>query len=267
LVTGDDIIVHSHAGDDWQECRDYVRTIAGLAPWQPGGDPDELRAARERRWQREQELRLEDERKRSEIARTLFGQGIDPRGTAAEEYLGSRALRLPGDIAELRFHPRCVWYKDDDHPEYQPGRKPTLMAAFRPFDSDEVVAVHRIRVDVPQHWPKTLRKMIGPVRGAAVKLAEGDDTLAIAEGVETAMAANQMGHGPAWALGSADAVANFPVLAAVRRLILLTENNDASRAACARCGQRWLRAGREVIHVVPEHGDDLNDDLMRTRHG
>jgi hypothetical protein len=118
---------------------------------------------------------------------------------------------------------------------------------------------------VPQLWPKTLRRMIGPTKGAAVKLAEIDDTLAIAEGVETALAANQMGYGPAWALGSAEAVATFPVLVGIRRLILLTENNDASRTACARCGERWLRAGREVIHVVPEHGDDLNDELMGLR--
>ena len=266
LVTGDDIIVHSHAGDDWRECSEYVRNLAGLPPWKPSGDPNELRAARERRRQRDRELRLEDERKRSEIARALWEQGVDPRGTATEDYLRSRALRLD-DIADLRFHSACVWHRDDDHPEYLPGWKPTLLAAFRPFDGDEVVAIHRIRVDVPLRWPKTLRKMIGPTKGAAVKLAEVDDGLAIAEGIETAMAANQMGHGPAWALGSADAVACFPVVAGIRRLILLTENNDASRAACERCGERWLQAGREVVHVIPERGDDLNDELMGINHG
>jgi hypothetical protein len=230
--------------------------------WQPSGTPEELRAAREQRRQREQELSREDERKRSEIARTLWAQGIDPRGTAADEYLRSRALQLPDDIAELRFHPACVWHKDDDHPDYSPGRKPTLLAAFRPFESNEVVAIHRIRVDVPQRWPKTLRKMIGPVKGAAVKLAEVNDTLAIAEGVETAMAANQMRHGPAWALGSAAAVASFPVLPGVERLLLLEENNAASREAVARVSRVWLAAGREVLRIVPDIGDDLNDELM-----
>jgi putative DNA primase/helicase len=255
-----DLVVHSHCGDDWQECRDHVRRLAGLPSWKPSSDPNALRAARIR--QRGQErFRLEDERRRREIARSIWEQGIDPRGTIAEEYLRSRALRLD-DVAELRFHPECFWRQDDDRPEYAPGRRPTLLAAFRPFDSDEVVAIHRIRVDVPQRWPKTLRKMLGPVRNTAVKLAEVDDTLAIAEGVETAMAANIMGYGPAWALGSALAVANFPVLAGIRCLILLTENNDASRAACACCGERWLRAGREVERVVPEGGDDMNDELM-----
>jgi hypothetical protein len=33
----DGFIVHSHAGDDWQECRDYVREKAGLGAFKPNG--------------------------------------------------------------------------------------------------------------------------------------------------------------------------------------------------------------------------------------
>jgi hypothetical protein len=57
------------------------------------------------------------------------------------------------------------------------------------------------------------------------------------------------------------------VLVGIRTLILLAENNDASRTACASCGERWLREGREVIRVEPEHGDDLNDELMVMSNG
>jgi putative DNA primase/helicase len=217
-----------------------------------------MRAGHER-W-REQELHREDERQ--QIARAIWAQAVDTRGTAVEDYLRARGLELPSTTTERRFNPECVWHKDVDRPEYPPGRHATLLAAFRSLETDEIVAIHRIRLDVPQRWPKTVRKMLGPIRSAAVKLAEVGDTLAIAEGVETAMAGNQMAHGPAWALGSATVVSAFPVLTGIRRLILLVENNEASRVACKRCGERWLRAGRQVIHVVPEHGDDLNDELM-----
>jgi hypothetical protein len=72
-----------------------------------------------------------------------------------------------------------------------------------------------------------------------------------------------LGHGPAWALGSAGAVASLPVLHGIERLILLQENNDASRDALDRCGRRWMRAGRKVIRVRPDEGcDDLNDELI-----
>jgi len=53
------------------------------------------------------------------------------------------------------------------------------------------------------------------------------------------------------------------VLPGIERLILLQENNAASRDAVARCGRRWMRAGRKVTRVRPDDGcDDLNDELI-----
>jgi hypothetical protein len=138
-----------------------------------------------------------------------------------------------------------------------------MLAAFRHLTTDEVVAVHRIRVDRPELWPKTERAMLGAVKGAAVKLAPITDTLAVAEGIETAMAANALGHGPAWALGSAGAIERLPVLPGIERLILLAENNKASIRATRAAGERWLRAGRKATRIWPARGcDDLNDELM-----
>jgi hypothetical protein len=50
---------------------------------------------------------------------------------------------------------------------------------------------------------------------------------------------------------------------AVKHLILLAENNDASRKATEACGNRWADAGRRVTRIWPrEDCDDLNDELM-----
>jgi hypothetical protein len=234
---GDDIIVHSHAGDDWRECKRHVESLLGetsrrreVLP-QPSGDGD-----------------------RSERARSLWAEARNPRGTAAERYLKSRSIPLTNTSA-LRFHHRCPWPGGERHP--------CLLAAFRDLVTDELVAVHRIRVDRPDFWPKTERAMLGPVKGAAVKLVPITDTLAVAEGVETALAASLLGHGPAWALGSAGAVERLPVLPGIERLILLAENNEASVSATTACGHRWLRAGRKATRVWPDRGyDDLNDELL-----
>src|SRR5947209_7650722 len=32
----DGFLIYSHAGDPWQDCRDYVRSRLGLPSWQPG---------------------------------------------------------------------------------------------------------------------------------------------------------------------------------------------------------------------------------------
>ncbi|TNC74373.1 hypothetical protein FHG71_02930 [Rubellimicrobium roseum] len=36
----DGFVVHSHAGDDWQKCRDHVLQCLGRAPWTPRGDKE-----------------------------------------------------------------------------------------------------------------------------------------------------------------------------------------------------------------------------------
>jgi Toprim domain-containing protein len=75
------------------------------------------------------------------------------------------------------------------------------------------------------------------------------------------MAARWLGLRPAWALGSAPAVAAFPVLGGVGCLTLLRENDDASERACETCAARWHAAGREVFFNQPTTGKDLNDAI------
>jgi hypothetical protein len=187
----------------------------------------------------------DEERERIELAWQIWNDGVPVEGVVVvRDYLASRGLVLD-DTSHFRFHPRTPW-----RPTGEPlQHRACLLAAFHSFDDDGFTGVHRILLDESERWPKTQRMMLGVVRRAAVKLVPVTRALAVAEGVETAMAANQMGHGPAWAVGSAGAVANLPVLPQVGRLILLAENNNASRAATERCGKRWLRAGRRVTRI------------------
>jgi putative DNA primase/helicase len=263
----DDFIVHSFAGDDWRECREHVATLLGLPKWQPSGDPEARRQARERRRERDIEAQRADEATRIAIARTLWDQGLDPRGTAAEEYLHSRKLVLTDELAGtvLRFHPTIAWFVRHDYPEFPPGYHPTMLVAFRSIATDELVAVHRVRVDQPQLWPKTLRKMIGPVKGAAVKFDTAGEALCIGEGSETVMAARQFGLRPAWALGSAGAIAAFPVIPGIKQLTILAEADAASEQAIEACASRWQDAGCSVSTATADIGSDLNDELMAAR--
>jgi putative DNA primase/helicase len=201
----------------------------------------------------------DEERERIEFAFALWEDAHSAEGvTAVHDYLASRCLEL-GDTSQFRFHPKTPWRPPGE--ALQP--RACLLAAYRNLDDDQVTGLSRILLDEPPHWPKTRRMMLGVVRRAAVKLVPVTDELAVGEGVETAMAANRMGYGPAWALGSAGAIANLPVLPNIKRLTLLAENNAASRAATERCAQRWLKAGRRVTRVWPRpECDDLNDELI-----
>ena len=206
----------------------------------------------------------EDEKARSARAARIWDGGTDPRGTLAERYLNEhRKLKLPSDLAVtvLRFHAHRPWRDENTGTTIF---LPALIAAFRSIDDLKITAIHRIALK--PDGSKIDRRMLGVVHRAAVMLDPGGDVLAIGEGVETCMAARELGLAPAWALGSVGRISKFPVIDGVETLKLLGEAGAASAAAVDLCRPRWRAAGRHVQTVMP--GDpfsDLNDELMKLR--
>jgi hypothetical protein len=184
-----------------------------------------------------------------EKALALWREGDDPRPTVVKLYLNNRALELDDDLAGevLRWHPRIG----------------AMLALFRNIHTGEPQAISRTFLD--GEGKKLGRKFVGPVAGAAIMLDAFEDVcegLHAGEGVETGMAARRLGLRPCWALGSAPAVAAFPVIDGLKCLTLLRELDDASERACEACAARWHAAGREVFINQPTIGKDLNDAIQ-----
>src|SRR5262245_29652568 len=266
----DGFLAYSHSGDDWKDCRDYVRSRLGMRAWEPGDEQNRTIPQRHvRKWdlgaiesEVEMQQRTEDDLIRIERATKIWNEADTPKGTPAEQYLGSRCLELPDDLAGsvLRFHPQTPWRDENTG---QSIRIQCLIAAFRSIDDDQITAIHRIRVDQPERWPKTERRMLGTVRRSAVKLGMPAKTLIIGEGVETCMAARQLEIGDfAWALGSVGAISFFPVLPGIRNLFILAETGSASAEAIKICSRRWQDSYRTVKIAKPEIGSDMNDAQM-----
>jgi hypothetical protein len=181
----------------------------------------------------------------------VWRDGVDPRGTLVDLYLAGRRLDLGEDLAGavLRWHPRTK----------------AMLALFRDIRTDEPRAISRTFIN--DAAMKIERKFLGPVAGCAVKLDADEDVtnaLHIGEGVETTMTARQAEYRrPAWALGSAGAIAAFPVLSGIECLTLLAEHDEASASAVEQCAARWHSAGKEVLINEPIGGKDLNDALQR----
>lgn len=111
----DGFVAHSHAGDDWRECRDHVRRKLGLPAWEPGDDRHEQRTispAHVDKWDfgvidaevEDRRPRSEDDLLRIKRAVEIHDEAADLRDTAAEKYLRARALELPDD---LNCNARC----------------------------------------------------------------------------------------------------------------------------------------------------------------
>ena len=237
-------LVHSHAGDPFDVCQRYVADRLGL-------DPNGWKATdrKSRPQPRPQAIAKPDDNvERKAAALRLWSEGVDPVGTPVETYLRSRRLELDGDGEVLRWHPGIL----------------AMVALFRNIATNEPQAISRTFLD--REGRKVERKFLGPTKAAAVKLDADTEVLAglhIGEGVETCMAARMLGLKPAWALGSAGAIASFPVLSGIECLTILEEHDDASKRAVDACARRWHAAGREVIVNEPLGGKDLNDSLRR----
>jgi hypothetical protein len=260
--------VHSFAGDDPIECKDYVRGRLGLPSWRLGDVRDRtIKAGRVKEWDADScdaeandRALTEDDFLRIERARALWDEAEAARGTIVEDYLKSRELKLTPGL-DLKYHPRCPWR------DKSAGRTilvPCMIAAFRSIDNDAIVGVHRVRLD---QGPKPQRRMLGVVKRAAIKLAPSKDgAIAIGEGIETCLAAIELRGGkPAWALGSVDAISFFPVIDGIQRLTILAEDGEPSRNAIDICTRRWRHAGRRVWVAEPEVGTDANDELIALR--
>jgi hypothetical protein len=245
----DGFVLFSHAGDDWRLCRDFVRQALGLP--RDG-------------WKTEKPLRIasvchrpaeigqrEDEKERTAQALKIWNGSRDLRGTLGEVYLRSRGLDLPDQIAAEQF---LRW-----NPELN-----ALIGLFRDVWDARPKAITRIFLT--REGRKLKRAFLGPVGSAAVCVdAHGDimDTLTIGEGVETCLAARQMGFQGVWALGSATGIQALRLLPGVRTLIVLAEYDGGANAhAVSEVSARWRADGRKVLVAYPEIGRDMNDALL-----
>ena len=203
----------------------------------------------------------EDDLLRINVARRIWNEAGDPRGTIAETYLRQRRrLDISDDVVgtTVRFHPAVPWRDENTGAML---RLPAIVVPFRSIDADEITGIHRIALNPDA--TKVGRRMLGIVHHAAIKIdPKPADTLAIGEGLETVLAARQLGFTPAWALGSVGAISFFPLVADVSQLIILGETGNASASAIRFCGKRWRKAGRRVRVAMPEIGTDMNDVVI-----
>jgi len=191
---------------------------------------------------------------RSALARRVFDDAGDARGTLAERYLRNRGLEIPEAGADvIRFHPTCIWHKQT---------LPCLVALYRRIDDNAPQSI--VRIALSPDGTKLDRMMLGPTRGCAIKVDADENVhegLIVGEGLETVLAGRQLGYRPAWALGSAQAIANFAILNGIEALTILGENDSASQQAIEKCGANWHAAGKEVFIVEPMNSahSDVND--------
>ena len=125
--------------------------------------------------------------------------------------------------------------------------------------------VHRIyAADVPTR--KKLMPVINGITGATVRLFEAVDTLGVAEGIETAIAAHELFSVPTWACLSANGIETFIPPLNITRLIIYGDNDRnfvGQRAAHVLAAKL---AGKIDVEVkIPDTPGDWLDALNARR--
>lgn len=257
----DGFLVHSFAGDDPMLCRDYVRYRLGLPAFASGRAKASYMLTPSHNVSRDN----------SPYAMNLWDESIPALGSPVEAYCRVRVPFLTVDVFEgdaLRYHPACPFrhYKTKEI-----FRLPAMLALLRDIVTDAPRAIHRTalrpdgcgKADMPDGGDP--KRMLGPVKGSAVKLSPDDSVmlgLAITEGVETGLSVYSIGIRPIWAGGSSGAVQAFPALEGIEALTIYADNdeNQTGQRAAQSCAERWREAGREcVIRRPRQAGADWND--------
>ena len=201
---------------------------------------------------------------------------IEP-GDPVALYLDSRGIALADYPAALRMHPALpYWHEVHGHP-CKLASYPAMIAAVQSPDG-LAVALHRtyltpcgekavpINPETGEILPvkKLMVRAEGVLPGAAIRLTQPATKLAIAEGIETALAVQLIAGVPTWSCVSAYGVETVEIPVQVEE-IFVAADNDASgtgQKAAQKLAERLIAEGRKATVIYPtSEGCDWLDVL------
>jgi hypothetical protein len=261
----------SDLADAFKEARSFLGMDSGEV---------DLEAARRAQREREERKRRQEaenarhEAKREQDALAIWADTTPIHGTPAEAYLRKRIPLLPERLPDcLRFHPR-LWHDLDR------VHCPALVCRVDGEDGSPV-GVWRIYLDENGNKADVSNPKLGkgPCGGGAVRLyppTEGG-TVAICEGVETALAVRMLSGLPAWSCLSAGGISGFQVPFEVTRVCIFPDGDpwklqDQHGRWLEPTGMRAAREAQErltsegiacLIQPAPADGEDFLDTWVR----
>lgn len=184
-----------------------------------------------------------------------------------DRYLKSRSVAPKYFPTVLRFHPQVAYYNEDG---VFLGNFPAMLALVQD-KNNKLITLHRTylgdgcKANVPQ--PKKLMTAIfeGASKGAAIQLYQPiDGKIALAEGIETALAFHMATEMPVWATVSANGMQNIILPDNITEVIIAIDNDlsGTGQKVGDKLSRRLLSEGRIVTCVMPpKAGYDFADLL------
>ncbi len=248
------VLVHCHTGCEQEAVLDALR---GRGLWD-GDRHSEL--TDDRRFGTPRRRRPKpDDNPNGEAALRIWHESKPALGTLVQTpYLRNRAITLPPPPS-LRYHPAL---------NHGPTGLllPAMIGGVQGPDG-KIRGIHRtyLRGDGETKAPVSQAKMmLGKCAGGAVRLAKAGKTLAIGEGIETALSVQQETGIPTWAALSTSGLKALILPSDVRGVVIFADADEAGEKAAQEAARRFSAEGRTVrIARPPEGAGDFNDILQK----
>jgi len=181
-------------------------------------------------------------------------------GDEVDRYLRNRGIDQRVYPKTLRFHPALGYY------EKQSGQKrskliatyPAMLACVQGIDG-QAVTLHRtyLKDGCKALGDQSKKLLSAGINGAAVRLDEAAEELAITEGIETALAVRLRTGKPTWAAINCGNLERLWIPERVRRVCLYADNDAnaefAGQASAYLLAQRLVREARKAgVHRTVE---------------
>lgn len=196
----------------------------------------------------------DDDRRKTELARSIWRAAKSPANTATHRYLESRGtLSLPPPT--IRHHGSVR------HPGTGLHLEAMVCAVQQP--GGEIGGIHCtfLTPDGRKASVSNPKIRFGRVPGGACRLARADDLVVLVEGIEDGLSIIEATGLPAWALLGTSSFGSVKLPERIRKVILAPDNDPAGQAVIDKAGERLFREGREVSVARPPQGRDWNDLL------
>jgi putative DNA primase/helicase len=195
-------------------------------------------------------------------------------------YLEHRGLTFPPQPSTLRCHPALPYWSTNGGTQTQIGSYPAMIAQII-TPQGATAGLHRTYLEqsgnkaMPVHpatdTPLPSRKLMAcnSIQGAAIRLFDTNrDVIAVAEGIETALAVHLMTGLPCWSALNAWGLEHVVLPREFKRVCIMADHdpNGVGQRAAMALTCRLRAEGREVHLAIPKQaGEDWLDVLINGR--
>lgn len=213
-------------------------------------------------------IKVQDDSAKNQARIAKILEGKQPlKGSQAEHYLIARGLSVLPE-REVYFHPGVDYWQDQNKRVL-----PAMISVFR--DAENKGATLHItyleydsKADVQS--PKKFLPVAREMKGGAIRLFNPDNgVLAVAEGIETALAVHQLEGLPVWASGNAGQMASMVIPSDIKELWIYADADFAGMEAALALAKRYKHLDVGIVypdefsggHSWRPHKRDFLDEL------